>query len=55
MALFSTPAMAAAIYTTTINETTIPRVQDVILEIMTGKNFCIDDVDANNLNPHLEK
>lgn len=49
MALFSTPAMAATIYTTTINETTIPRVQDVILEIMMGKNFYIDDVDANKV------
>ncbi len=49
LALFSTPAMAATIYTTTINETTIPRVQDVILEIMMGKNFYIDDVDANKV------
>ncbi len=40
--------MAATIYTTTINETTI-RVQDVILEIMMGKNFYIDDVDANKV------
>lgn len=49
LALFSTPAIAATIYTTTINETTIPRVQDVILEIMMGKNFYIDDVDANKV------
>ena len=47
--LFSTPARAATIYTTTINETTIARVQDVILEIMMGKNFYIDDVDANKV------
>ena len=41
--------MAATIYTTTINETTIARVQDVILEIMMGKNFYIDDVAANKV------
>lgn len=49
LALFSTPAMAATMYTTTINETTIPRVQDVVLEIMMGKNFYIDEVDANKI------
>lgn len=47
--IFSVPALAATIYTTTVNETTIPIVQDVILEIMMGKNFYIDEVDANKV------
>lgn len=46
---FASPATAATIYTATIKETTIPRVQDVILEIMMGKNFYIDEVDANKI------
>ena len=49
LVLFSAPAMAATIYTTTVNETVIPVVQDVILEIMMGKNFYIDEVDSNKV------
>lgn len=47
--LFSTAAAAATLYTVTIKETTIPRVQDVVLEVMMGKNFFIDEVDANKI------
>lgn len=47
--LFSTAAAAATLYTVTIRETTIPRVQDVVLEVMMGKNFFIDEVDANKI------
>jgi membrane-associated protease RseP (regulator of RpoE activity) len=47
--LLATCALSATLYTTTIRETTIPRVQDVILEVMMGKNFYIDEVDPNKV------
>lgn len=42
--LYSTPLFAASIYTTTIQETSVEQVQEVLIEVMTGKNFAIDEV-----------
>lgn len=47
--LLCTKAHAATLYTTTIMETTIREVQDVVLEVMTGKNFYIDEVDSHKV------
>lgn len=35
----------ATLFTTTIRETDTGKVQDMILEVMTGKNFTVDEVD----------
>lgn len=39
------PAFAAKMFITTIRETTVKEVQDVAIEVMTGKNFTIDEAD----------
>lgn len=39
------PAFAAKMFITTIRETTVKQVQDVTIEVMTGKNFTIDEAD----------
>ena len=44
-----TPALAANLFTTTVMDTTVQEVQDVILEIMTRENFTIDEVDENKV------
>lgn len=40
---------AANLFTTTIMGTTIPEVQDVILEIMTREKYTLEDVDENKV------
>lgn len=42
--LIATPATATTLYTTTIQETTVETVQEALIDIMTGKNFAIDEV-----------
>lgn len=42
--LIATPATAATLYSTTLQETTVEAVQDLLIDIMTGKNFAIDEV-----------
>lgn len=44
MFVFASVGSAASIYTTTINDTNIQTVEDAAIEIMTGKNFTIDEV-----------
>ncbi len=41
---FTSTAFAAAIYTTTIKDCTVEKVQDVLIEVMTGKNFVVNEV-----------
>ena len=43
--VMASSSFAAKLYTTTIHETTVEEVQDMILEVMTGKNFTVDEVD----------
>ena len=42
--IFVSTAFAAAIYTTTIKDCNVGQVQDVLIEIMTGKNFVVNEV-----------
>ena len=42
--IFVSTSFAAAIYTTTIKDCSVEQVQDVLIEIMTGKNFVINEV-----------
>lgn len=42
--LFSATALAASLYITTIQEANIEQVQDALIEVMTGKNFTINEV-----------
>ena len=42
--IFVSTTFAAAIYTTTIKDCNVGQVQDVLIEIMTGKNFVINEV-----------
>lgn len=42
--IFASASFAAAIYTTTIKDCSVEQVQDVLIEIMTGKNFIINEV-----------
>lgn len=42
--MFTSTSFASAIYTTTIKDCNVERVQDVLIEIMTGKNFVVNEV-----------
>lgn len=42
--IFTSASFAATIYTTTIKNCSVEQVQDVLIEIMTGKNFVINEV-----------
>lgn len=42
--IFTSAAYAAAMFTTTIKDCSVEQVQDVLIEIMTGKNFVINEV-----------
>ena len=42
--LISTQAFAASIFTTTIRDCTSQQVEDTLIEIMTGKNFVVNEV-----------
>lgn len=43
---FSKPAIAAQIFTTTISNTTVERVQDEAINYMTDRNFALDRVET---------
>lgn len=47
--IFATTAFAAAIYTTTIKDCDVEQVQDVLIEVMTGKNFVINEVTPHKI------
>lgn len=49
MFIFSSTAFAAAIYTTTIKDCNPEQVQDVLIEIMTGKNFVLNEVTPHKI------
>ena len=47
--IFVSTSFAAAIYTTTIKDCSVEQVQDVLIEIMTGKNFVVNEVTPHKL------
>jgi hypothetical protein len=47
--IFVSTSFAAAIYTTTIKDCNVEQVQDVLIEIMTGKNFVVNEVTPHKL------
>lgn len=49
MFLFCSASFAATLFTTTIRETKVSVVQDMILDVMTGKNFSVDEVDQHKI------
>lgn len=47
--VFASASFAASIYTTTIKDCSVEQVQDVLIEVMTGKNFVINEVTPHKL------
>jgi len=43
-AVFAVPAFAESMYVVTIKNADVKKVQDVLIEVFTGKNFNLDDV-----------
>ncbi|MGI6442448.1 MAG: PDZ domain-containing protein [Synergistaceae bacterium] len=47
--IFVSTSFAASIYTTTIKDCKVEQVQDLLIEVMTGKNFVVNEVTPHKI------